>query len=320
MTDQRHDTDDGHEIDAPDAPDGTDAPDRPDTPDGTGETDRADAPDGSDAPHGTSRATAVLHAMAAHDNDDEDTPQYRDSYLLIRTVVGAIGFLLPVALVLGDYFFLPGSIQVRGSLSSYYHTVMRDLFVGSLCVVGFLLITYRAAKPRRREFWLSLVAGIAVLLVVFFPTERPDVPTGAPRCGDPGAQFPTGTCSPTEGKFGELITARVHFASAAVFILMLAAICFHFAYQEEVMGHVKRMRFHRACGWAILGAVAWVVVGGYFGLNLFTLTPLYLGEVVSVWAFGLSWLAKGKDLRTLVPDRIRNILPKGAAAGPAPAP
>jgi hypothetical protein len=26
------------------------------------------------------------------------------------------------------------------------------------------------------------------------------------------------------------------------------------------------------------------------------LTPLYVGEVVSVWAFGISWLLTGRDL------------------------
>lgn len=316
MTDQRHDTQDDTDPDGRTGPDAHTAPDANPGPDARNVP---DAHTGSDRPPLTQRAAARLRVMAAPDNEDDDTPQYRDSYLLIRTVVGAVGFLLPVVLVLGDYFFLPGTIQVRGSLSSYYHTVMRDFFVGSLCVVGFLLITYRAAPPRRREFWLSLVAGIAVLLVVFFPTERPDVPKGAPRCGDPGAQFPTGTCSPTEGKFGELATARVHFTSAAIFILMLAVICFLFAHEEAAKGHVKRTRFHRACGWAILGAIAWVAVGGFFRLNLFTLTPLYLGEVVSVWAFGLSWLAKGKDLRAMIPARVRNLLPKKGAASPAPA-
>jgi hypothetical protein len=35
------------------------------------------------------------------------------------------------------------------------------------------------------------------------------------------------------------------------------------------------------------------------------LTPLYVGEVVSVWAFGASWLAKGSDLRRLLLGRRR---------------
>jgi hypothetical protein len=31
-------------------------------------------------------------------------------------------------------------------------------------------------------------------------------------------------------------------------------------------------------------------------VELFGLTPLYVGEVLSVYAFGASWIAKGLDL------------------------
>ena len=39
------------------------------------------------------------------------------------------------------------SVHVRGSLSAYYHSSMQDIFVGSLCVTGLLLITYMAGMP-----------------------------------------------------------------------------------------------------------------------------------------------------------------------------
>jgi hypothetical protein len=29
---------------------------------------------------------------------------------------------------------------------------------------------------------------------------------------------------------------------------------------------------------------------------MWELTPLYLGEVISVWAFGVAWLLKARDL------------------------
>jgi hypothetical protein len=53
----------------------------------------------------------------------------------------------------------------------------------------------------------------------------------------------------------------------------------------------------RACGWVILAAVAWTVVGGLLNANIWKLTPLYVGEVVSVLAFGAAWLVKARDLR-----------------------
>ena len=53
---------------------------------------------------------------------------------------------------------------------------MQDVFVSGLCVIGFLLATYMAGEFRTWDFWASLIAGLAVLGVVFFPTSRPGLP------------------------------------------------------------------------------------------------------------------------------------------------
>ncbi len=237
------------------------------------------------------------------DNNDDPAVLYVRSYLLIRTVVGFIGILLPIVLIIGEAYFLKGGVHVRGSLSAYYHTSMQNIFVGSLCVTGFLLITYMAGMPRTWDFWLSLIAGVAVLAVVFFPTWRPNVPTGAPLCGSNPS--PPG-CSPLEQALGEALTARIHAAAAAVFILCLAAISFLFARREKTHNHNdSRKRFHIFCGAVILIAAAWAVIGGALKIDIGELTPLYVGEIISVWAFGASWLAKGKDLRGILRLPIR---------------
>jgi len=49
---------------------------------------------------------------------------------------------------------------------------------------------------------------------------------------------------------------------------------------------------HIICTLVILIAGAWAFVG----LNFGELTRLYVGEVASVWAFGLSWLLAGFHL------------------------
>src|SRR5438045_295151 len=123
-------------------------------------------------------ADSFQRPVSADDNADPAV-LYVHSYLLIRTSVGIIGILLPIILIIGEAFFLTGSVQVRGSLSAYYHSSMQDIFVGSLCITGLLLITYMAGMPRTWDFWLSLVSGFAVLVVVFFPTWRPGISPGA---------------------------------------------------------------------------------------------------------------------------------------------
>src|ERR1700754_981737 len=137
-----------------------------------------------------------------HNMSDEADPSvlYVQSYLLIRTIVGIIGFLLPFVFIIGEAVFLRGGIHVRGSISAYYHTSMRDVFVAALCVVGFLLVTYLAGQRNTWDFWLSLVGGVALVGVVFFPTGRPGLLRGAPRCGT--APMPEG-CVPIQQALGE---------------------------------------------------------------------------------------------------------------------
>jgi hypothetical protein len=238
--------------------------------------------------------TDTFEHPASMDDRSDPAVLYVRSYLLIRTVVGVIGILLPIILIIGEAYFLKGSVHVRGSLSAYYHSSMQDIFVGGLCVTGLLLITYMAGMPKTWDFWLSLIAGLAVLVVVLFPTWRPGVPHGAPLCG---SNPPPLGCSPTEQALGEALTARIHATAAAVFILSLAAISFLFARREKKYDHSNfRTRFHIVCGVAILAAVAWVVIGGALKIDIWELTPLYVGEIISVWAFGASWFLKGEDL------------------------
>jgi hypothetical protein len=226
----------------------------------------------------------------------DPTVLYVRSYLLIRTLVGLLGILLPLLFIVGEAAYLRGGVHVRGSLSAYYHTSMRDIFVAGLCVTGFLLATYLSGQARTWDFWLSLVAGVAVIGVVFFPTTRPGLAPGDPRCG--ATPEPPG-CSPIQQQLGERLVAGIHFACAVVFILSLAAIAFLFAYRARQYENNRTVAaVQRTCGWVIIAAVAGTIVGELADVQIWELTPLYLGEVASVWAFGTSWLLQGRALWT----------------------
>jgi hypothetical protein len=101
------------------------------------------------------------------------------SWYSTRLTVGILGIAMPFALIIGDLFVLEGSAWTRGSLSAYYHSGVRDVFVGVLCIVGVFLISYRMSDWRHPDSWLSTAAGIAALLVAFFPTTTGDgeIPT-----------------------------------------------------------------------------------------------------------------------------------------------
>ncbi|GAB3046725.1 hypothetical protein GCM10027053_00480 [Intrasporangium mesophilum] len=256
---------------------------------------------------------------------DEPPMLFLHSYLAIRTAVGVIGILLPIVLALGDWFFVSAGIgakglppvdratngwdllHLRGSISAYYHTGVGDYFVAGLAVVGALLILYLSGQWGKWDFWLSLGAGIALLGVVFFPTARPgkSIPTGdfvpALACGDK----PTPTdCSPIQTYFGETVTASIHFGCAVIFIGLLAAISFVFAKRMKTYEEKNKYRYvQTTCGWLIIAAIAWVAIGHWLNFDIAGLTPLYVGELLSVWAFGTSWLFKGLSLRALLSRR-----------------
>jgi hypothetical protein len=98
---------------------------------------------------------------------------YLRAYLLLRVLIGLIGICLPVALILLDWLGLAGSFAARGSLSAYYHSGVRDIFVGALWAIGVFLITYKVFE-RSLENTLTLLAGAAVIGVAIFPIKRPD--------------------------------------------------------------------------------------------------------------------------------------------------
>ena len=263
------------------------------------------------------RLTAESFRRPADLSDPRDPAVlYVRSYLLIRTLVGLVGILLPVALFAGEAAFVRGPVWVRDSLSAYYHTPMQDVFVGGLSVVAFLLLAYLAAQPWTWDFWLSSLAGVALLVVVFFPIGRSGLPPGAPRCGS--APEPAG-CSPTEQLFGEQPVASVHIAASAVFILSLAALCFLFA--RRVAQHDRDRRtaaFETGCGVLILVAVAWIAVGSATGSRLGPLSATYSGEVACIWSFGAAWLVRGLDLRRLLLPRRRRPAREWGTGDPMP--
>jgi hypothetical protein len=228
---------------------------------------------------------------------------YVRSYLLIRTAVGLIGILLPLVLIAGESWVRGGGVHVGSSLSSYYYTSMQDVFVGALCIIAVLLATYLSGRPWTWDFWLSLLAGLALLGVVFFPIGRPGLPAGALRCGSTPAPP---SCSPMEQLLGEVRTEQVHLITAAGCFLLLAALSFLFARQERARGgSLAAACLHGLCGVVVLLAIAAAGFGNFVEVDLGPLPLLFAGETAAVWAFAVSWLLAGRDLwlRLLRPRR-----------------
>ena len=139
------------------------------------------------------------------------------SWYSTRLTVGILGIAMPFVLIIGDLFVLEGSAWTRGSLSAYYHSGCATCSSASCCIVGVFLISYRMSDWRHPDNWLSTAAGIAALLVAFFPTTTGDgeIPTLAGR--------------------GARRTARRadHLVAAAVFLLALAGVSYLFSRRDS---------------------------------------------------------------------------------------
>ena len=97
-----------------------------------------------------------------------DENQLVISYTLLRQVVGWIGTLLPIVLLAG---LAISSTQSRpDSMSGYYYTDMRNVFVGALCALGAFLGAYDGYDDLDR--WITNIAGFCAVGVAFCRRSR----------------------------------------------------------------------------------------------------------------------------------------------------
>ncbi len=202
------------------------------------------------------------------------------SYLFLRKGVGIIGVALPFVLIIGKIILeSPG---ISGSISSYYYSVMRDVFVGSLWAIAVFLICYRY------EIWddiASTIAGICAIGVALFPTT-PDV--GATQ------------------RQSAIGLAHTSFATCFFLILALMVIFLFRRTDQENPTRRKQQRntVYLFCGIAILACVVFaallLLVPNLPVIPwLRPLHPIFWLESVSILAFGVAWFVKGETLGIL---------------------
>ncbi len=239
-------------------------------------------------------------------NSSNNTASMVWSYLTLRKAVGVMGFFLPFVLTLGCLLLIQvfdcaescGGNIVQKSVSQYYHTGMRNIFVGTLCVVGVFLLAYKGYKEEDdRE---GEAKGLCVIGAALIPTDdRAGDIAGLAAIGV--ALFPTAS--------GDLtIIGALHGLSAFVFFLMLAyfSLClFTKTDSPDDMTPKKetRNKLYRVCGYIILAAIVlisllWLL--SYFSPEIKTylasINPVFWLESVATVAFGISWLTKGEAI------------------------
>lgn len=203
-----------------------------------------------------------------------------------RQFIGCLGMALPVLL-----WLLAGWRPTKGlprweplsSVSAYYYTGSVAAFVGILITLAVFLFTYRGYKNeyRRRDRIAAIIAGGSAVMVALFPTDAP---------GDLSVPF-----------WWTPRTGTIHYISA---IVLFSAFIFFSLFlfpqskvkKAEPLPRDKRMRnwIYIFCGAVMVVCMLWA------GIALFKGAPIFWPEALALEFFAVSWLVKGRVIRTAV--------------------
>jgi hypothetical protein len=200
------------------------------------------------------------------------------SYLTLRKAVGILGIALPFVLAFGGMLIDKPGIQ--SSISSYYHTGMRDIFVGTLCAIAVFLMSYKGYEPKDDR--AGVLACIFAVGVALLPTAPDSDPTSRQKL---------------IGHF-HLLFAVLFFLTLAYFSLRL----FTKTDKTKVPTRRKLQRnvVYKACGYTMLAALILIVILAFLQgqaiLEVKRLALVFWLESIAIVAFGISWLTKGEAI------------------------
>jgi len=178
-------------------------------------------------------------------------------------------------------------------MSVYYYSGMREVFTVTIGTMAFFLFTYRILE-KNLDNTLSMIAGLAGMLIPLFPTGRPDALA---------EQFPL---TDLQKLVTPDWTKYVHYGASAVFIGALGFVALLFGRREGERDDRRATLFsptfwrwyHYTCAGAVGAAAAWIIATSFFIDAPYW--SLLVGEAVASLAFGASWFAKGFEIQYLL--------------------
>lgn len=262
------------------------------------------------------------------------------TYFSLRVALGILALMLPSALWIGGY--LLQGLPLQPSISAYYHSDVRDVFVGVLWAMGLGLIAYKGFS--RREDWALNLGGVLAFCIAFFPMY----PADALVCILPDCAG--GSCAilsaPYDHTAQVLINAKLHFPSAIGFYIVIGFVMLFCSHQTLHLVPVRERRWYLVAypvlGMAFIGSmVAVFVILSFFAYNDHCQDLRVIGvEVAGIVPFAIYWFVKTvecmrHDTDHRIPNRrqprkvlpkagelrppaVREMLPRAEAVAPAP--
>ena len=207
------------------------------------------------------------------------------SYVRLRQALGYVAIAMPFVLALGAW--TAERIPWADSVSAYYYTSMRDLFVGTMFAIGVFLFCYRGYD--RQDNVLTNAAGVAAAAIGLLPMEPHYSKVLIERHRD--LEGPN--CYVPHGFLG------YHFYAVAVFFAIISyLVIFRFTKTDQVavVGAKRaRNRVYVVCGVIMLGCFAAI------GLLKWRVpeSAIVVPETAAIVAFAIAWLTKGE---AILPD------------------
>jgi hypothetical protein len=193
-----------------------------------------------------------------------------------RRYIGLLGFFLPIACIIIGWN--ENGLVIQRSISAYYHTSARDLFIAIMVVVSAFLLSYRGYNLRDRV--ITYISGFAAALTALFPTTI------------------SIEAASTEIRLGvlhlpEKLSGTLHLVSASILFAFFAVQSI-FLFTKSL----SRWRniIYRICGITIvLSLIVLLVLFATDRIQLLhSMKIVFILEVIMLAAFGLAWVIKGK--------------------------
>ena len=277
---------------------------------------------------------------------DWSDAEYVMDYRALRALIGAIAILIVPVVYIGNWLIFTRHLGdcfgpnrgIPGSLSAFYYTHMRNLFVGAMSALGVFFVAYRGYGKWDNR--MTNVAGLAAICIALFPTFPPPhlFFTASNRCGPVTAI--TYHLSPHQSAY-----RWVHVVSLIVlFTMVFLMVLIQFTSTDKPQGErqpangenrirklvawwtglfkvgpakKRRNKLYVICAGGILLS-ALLAFGGQLLDN--TAPWLLIAEVGAFWSFGLAWYVKGAASaasqpapKHLVLQALSHTIPRGLA-------
>jgi hypothetical protein len=233
----------------------------------------------------------------------EQQSQAIGSYRALRNAIGWLAFGLPWAVFLGYWIIfshhdvaclVPIGDKLPDSLSGYYYSHMRDVFVGSMCAAGVFLMFYRGRHNLERR--LTNLAGLCAVGIALFPTTRPVMPVSS--CGPViQAGMPS----------APVWSAWLHAVFLVVLMVAVAWVILCWQRSDAKRSDIEQKRKKRNKSY-YYACIAFMVIAGALALiqevsfdkQTDSLAPwLLYAEAIAFLAFGVAWFVNGQPIRQL---------------------